>query len=510
MPAIKGPFLFDDEHFIQKNEYVLQGKIKKIYSSSVTEGAGIKGNFYRPNQQVVYAFLNKMVGLNSIWFHLMNVCIHIVNAILLFTFFKSILSSIEVAFIGAGIFLIHPIHTEAVSYISGLADPLSLMFLLISLCSYHQIIVQKKIILKYGFFILTTVFVILALFTKENMVVIFPLLVWYYLYIRNFKKPGYSLEFFLLFVVGVLALSYVYLKFSVFNFSESLGLTTENNAYTKHLSLRISTFLNVFPNYIQMFFFPWHLHYEKPYVAFTNWVTYKAVISYIFGITLLYLCIKRHKYPIALFGLGFFILALLPFTGIIPLNAMYLEHWLYVPSIGAIISICFILLRYPIYKHPVLKWILVLFFILFSVRTFLRNQQWENIEAFYLNEINYLPSTRVYNNLAMYYSDNNKPHKAIQFYKKSIQLNDAFPQPHHNLGNVYLDMQEYNLALEEWKKALWIDPNFLYTWNALYHFFTENKEFKKAELIYQTIQYIRSGKNISNEQLMLLCNELKI
>ncbi len=56
-PALKGEFLLDDEHFIEKNQYVHELNVKKIYTSSVTEGAGKISNFYRPNQQLVYSIL---------------------------------------------------------------------------------------------------------------------------------------------------------------------------------------------------------------------------------------------------------------------------------------------------------------------------------------------------------------------------------------------------------------------------------------------------------------------
>ena len=45
--VLNGVFFFDDESLILENQYVKNFKVKEIYTSSITEGAGVVGNFYR-------------------------------------------------------------------------------------------------------------------------------------------------------------------------------------------------------------------------------------------------------------------------------------------------------------------------------------------------------------------------------------------------------------------------------------------------------------------------------
>ena len=100
--VLKGPFLFDDEHFIVKNVMIQSLKsIPDIYSSSVTEGAGISANFYRPNQQLMFAFLFQLFGLNALPYHLFSVLLHILNAFLLFKLINSIQFSRTASFVAA-------------------------------------------------------------------------------------------------------------------------------------------------------------------------------------------------------------------------------------------------------------------------------------------------------------------------------------------------------------------------------------------------------------------------
>ena len=63
--------------------------------------------------------LNYLTGkLNPFSYHLTNMLLHSVNSVLAFIFLCLFFKT-EAAFLGAGLFAAHPIHTEAVSWISG-------------------------------------------------------------------------------------------------------------------------------------------------------------------------------------------------------------------------------------------------------------------------------------------------------------------------------------------------------------------------------------------------------
>ena len=129
-PVLNGPFLFDDEFFIEKNQSVKEFKIKEIYTTGVTQGANVNGNFYRPNQQFAFAVISKIFGQKPLVFHAFSILCHALAAFLLFLFLAELTVSRNGSLIAAALFLLHPVQTEAVSYISGLADPLSGIFLL--------------------------------------------------------------------------------------------------------------------------------------------------------------------------------------------------------------------------------------------------------------------------------------------------------------------------------------------------------------------------------------------
>ena len=48
----------------------------------------------------------------------------------------------------------------------------------------------------------------------------------------------------------------------------------------------------------------------------------------------------------------------------------------------------------------------------------------------------------IHNNLGTAYKAQNNFLKAKKCYKEAIKLNDKFPEPHNNLGNLYIELNE--------------------------------------------------------------------
>ena len=230
-----------------------------------------------------------------------------------------------------------------------------------------------------------------------------------------------------------------------------------------------------------MIIFPWHLYYEKPYAAYDSALGFQSIISIIFllaGFASVIISVFKRNAKALLdisFGFMWFLIALLPVSGIIPVNSMYLEHWLYVPIIGVIFCLCALWenlgAKLPFGslapKFSVCLFIIIL--ILFSVRIMIRNTEWGDPVKFYENELRYTDSSaRIYNDLAMEKADLGDCEAAIPLYEKAISLNDSYPQTHHNLARCFVTLGKIDEALVEYKKALQIQPNFIYTLRDLY------------------------------------------
>src|SRR3989344_6038482 len=99
---------------------------------------------------------------------------------------------------------------------------------------------------------------------------------------------------------------------------------------------------------------PWHLYYERPYffISSITWQVIAGLAAIAAGIFIsLRSIIKRNGE--LFFGIGWTACAMVPFTGLVPLNAIYLEHWLYIPIVGLIFCLAYFSDRYQIFSREV-------------------------------------------------------------------------------------------------------------------------------------------------------------
>jgi protein O-mannosyl-transferase len=137
-------FLSDDFAQIGK---VLNGDLSVVWGTE-------HGGFFRPLFILSYAIDGYVWGARAFGFHLTNVLLHSLNAFLTFLFSAKLIQNLRlrpdariVVPIGAGsLFLLHPSHTEAVSWISGRADLLATFFCLLSLVLCLSYLQSKRVI----------------------------------------------------------------------------------------------------------------------------------------------------------------------------------------------------------------------------------------------------------------------------------------------------------------------------------------------------------------------------
>ena len=131
---INSYFLSDDFAQIGK---VLAGDLSVVWGKA-------HGGFFRPLFIFSYLIDTKIWGARPFGFHLTNIIFHSLNAFLTFKLARRMIEDLTLTAdtkkaisISAGaLFLLHPSHTEAVSWISGRADLIATFFCLASLLSY--------------------------------------------------------------------------------------------------------------------------------------------------------------------------------------------------------------------------------------------------------------------------------------------------------------------------------------------------------------------------------------
>ena len=490
-PALRGPFFFDDNIFIEHNVSVQNFDLKQIYTSSTTAGSGLSGdNFYRPNGQAIFALLTWLFGLSPLIFHFVNIALHATLGFLIFLFFSDLGLQRLYAILGSLLFLLHPIQTEAVSYISGISDPLLGLVLIGTLILFARGLEGGEgFSLKYWVSILLLTLV--GFFTKENFVILpaLMLVTLIYIYMKG-RAVNWKRGILVLITVSILTALYLWARFTIFNFTSDItggfAIPTFANVYTESLSIRLITFISIFYHYVWMLLVPIGLHYETPYVAYDTLSTFSGVFGFtlIFGGAYLALLSLSRRKGIFFFTYSWFFVALLPFSGIIPTNAMYLEHWLYVPIIGVVFFVVYALQisgeEFGASKSLFL-YVPVIVLCIYLSLTIYRNTDWADPIRFYQNELEYGGSARIYANLGLELANRGNCEQAIPYYRQAILISDQYPQTHHNLGRCLEDSGNTTEATAEYKRALEIDPNFSYSIERL-RLLEDGKEYGLAEV----------------------------
>lgn len=492
-PVLRGDYVFDDDTFIVNNQYVHDlNHVKQIYTHSTTDGAGVPdGNFYRPNQSLCHAVIYSIIGSGATPQHVFSVLVHLLNVCLLFVFLGLLGFANVPAFIAATIFAVHPINTEAVAYISGLGDPLSMLFVLCASISYLYYKKERKTY--YALFSLASVG--LALFTKESSMMLIAVLLLVEVYQQPQKLQIKKAEKLVLGMVLILCLGFLFLKFTVFNFTGNIALTHADNAYTQSLWVRFITFCTIFPRYMGMLVFPAYQYLEKPYAAYLSFeaLGFGGLMMLVAFAYLFYNSFKASR--TLMLGIGIFFAFLIPVSGIIPSNAIYLEHWLYLPFIGVSIIIAMGVQQANANAKKLIVILALLLVLIYSAKTMVRNSQWADAVKFYKNEIKYnKKSARIYNNLAMVLNDKKEYNSAINYYSLAISVYDVYPQTHHNLAQTYLHLNRVSDAIAEEYKALQLQPSFMYSLQSLYDIYSQLKDDKRAAEFSRYRVEVQEGK----------------
>ena len=116
-----------------------------------------------------FMFDYQLHGLNAGGYHLTNLILHILSALLLFWLFNRMTGAIWQSAFVAALFALHPLHVESVAWISERKDVLSAFFWMLTLCLYVYY-TEKPVIKRY---LLVVFSFVLALMSKP-MVVTLP------------------------------------------------------------------------------------------------------------------------------------------------------------------------------------------------------------------------------------------------------------------------------------------------------------------------------------------------
>jgi tetratricopeptide (TPR) repeat protein len=125
--ALHDGFVWDDTKQVLQNPYIRPGAPwLRLFTSDVWAfahpGGPAQNNYYRPLQMLTYRVTAQFFGFSAPPFHAVNLAFHLLATLLAYAVLYQLTRRFGAALAGAALFALHPIHTEAVTWVAGLPD----------------------------------------------------------------------------------------------------------------------------------------------------------------------------------------------------------------------------------------------------------------------------------------------------------------------------------------------------------------------------------------------------
>ncbi|MBM3205353.1 tetratricopeptide repeat protein [Candidatus Shapirobacteria bacterium] len=438
--SLNNEFLSDDIPAIKENK-----NIDNFYSYVLVTPL----NFIR---NALFFFVHKLFGLNPLFYRLVNVFFHLGSVFLVYIIL-SLLSNSFLALLTAGIFAVHPIEIESVTWITGGPHSQYSFFLLLAFLLYILAKYRPKPIKLYVFSSLSFA---LALTTTEKSLILPFIILSFELAFGSLKQNWRKLiPYFSLMTIMVF---YIFSLGALFSRLSAL----ETQYYQRTGSLN-NPFLQIpvaLISYIRLIIWPDKLTLYHSEMTFPQGVYALMVFLTLVLFALIFWTYKKNRQ--IFFWLSFFVIALLPMLTPFRIGWVVAERYVYLGSIGIIFLIA--LAIYQIGKYAQKRIIsLIIFAVLilaFSTRTVLRNFDWKSQDTLWVSAAKISPSSHQnHNNLGDLYARQGNYEKAIEEFQTAIQLKPDYGDAYHNLANIYHQVNRDDLALENYQKALEFNHN---------------------------------------------------
>lgn len=495
--SLANGFVYDDDAQVLENAFVQNPRLwSRIFTGSVWSFWGLHTNFYRPLQFLCYWVMFRLAGPNPAAFHLFQLLLYAASVVLVYLLGRRLLEDRLVAFLGALLWAMHPLHVEAVAWISALPDVAYGFFYLLALLLFLR--AEKAANGRWRGHTLAALAFLGALLFKE-MALSFPLLLlayWFFLPTRE-SRLSRAVHF----IPYVLAVgAYVTIRAAALGY---FSLAAYLGKITPRL---VETSLGLLGEHGRLFIWPAELNTFRTFELEPSlrspwpWLTLFVVLGTLW---------VRKREPLLSFLLLWWPVVLLPCLDIRQLSSpLVADRFSYLPSAGLCLGISFLLLSRLPQWVPRLRLAtlvipgLVLVMILWGVKTVRTIPNWRDDEvltsyslqqsphaallhiaqaqtlqlrygeldaaarefetALRLNAASHQPLASViydaYLGLGVIAQQRGRTAEALSYYQKAVQVLPRRGPAYDFLGSFYFPREDYAKAAEYFAQAVHANP----------------------------------------------------
>lgn len=438
----------------------------------------------RPDRAGYFA-QSAQVTLRRVSYHVTNIAIHCLSAMVLFGLMRRTLlldripdrlrqASLPLAFAVALLWALHPLQTGSVTYMIQRAESMMGLFYLLTLYCALRGHLAGSARARCVWYVTAAAACALGMMTKEVMFTA-PLMVLLYdavfFRLRGGLRP-------VLYAGVAMTWAILFYLVSLDPRGHSVGFTL-SSAMTWWDYLQAQGW--TVARYLRLAVFPVGMSFDYPTEPrmmpmwhFPEAAPYAAVVVGLLALTVLAFVLRR---PLLGFLGAWFFLILGPTSSVLPITTeVVAEHRMYLPSIAivaaAVLGVYALIewgLRRLVKGQAVLRWALMLAgfglvieaALLLGFQTVQRNRQYESEISIWSDALDHFPqNARAHNNLGIYLFWSSKPVEATQHLLLAIENTPEgkYPDAHNNLGVVLAQAGKWDEAIEHYRLALKYQP----------------------------------------------------
>lgn len=455
----------DDGTQILKNPYVHSLRhLGRIFSTNVWSYLGTQTvtNYYRPLMTSGFLVCYKIFGPAAYGFHLASVALHAAVVATVFAVTRRLAADRSLAFAAAVVFALHPVHTEAVAWISAVTELEVTLFYLIAFWFFLEA-ARAEGTASFGATLGMTASYALALLSKEQALTLPVVALTYEHFYRDDRKETTRAQKVARYgVLWLLGAGYVLLRIHFLGGFAPLA-QRPRLAWLEALLAAIALLAQYVSKLV------WPVHFLAFYLfpedvgALTPWIIAGAV-ALVLGAGLFVRLLKWNR--VTSFGAVWLLLTLAPVLNARWMaNYVFAERYLYLPSVG----FCWILAwawtscwrRFEGQQgRRAMVGVGLVTAGLCAVRIAARNRDWRDDVTLYTRTLEVTPqSPRVMDALGLAYWREGRLDAAELEWRAVLASHPEMPSPWNYLGVVLAEKKQYAEAVRCFQRALELVPS---------------------------------------------------
>jgi tetratricopeptide (TPR) repeat protein len=451
-PAWHGGFIWDDDRYVANNHLLTAPDgLRRIWFSLDAPSQ------YFPLTYTLLRMERLLWDLNPAGYHLVNLLLHIANALLV----GIILSRLQVrgSWLASGIFALHPVQVESVAWISELKNVLMGFFFLLTVLTWMEYVdrEQKR---RLSLYIAALLFYSLALAAKSTACTLPAALLLILWWKRRpiTRKAILEIAPFVLLAVGVGLIAVWWEKYH-----QGTRVLVSLSPMERLLIASRGIWF-----YLSKIFWPSNLTFIYPQwdIRVSDSTAYVWLILTGVAAAVIYFSRRFLGRSLEVAAL-FFVATLSPLLGFIMLYTFrytfVADHYQYLACIGPIAAAVsgLTIMDQKIRNGRWIGWGGGLAIaVCLSVLTYRQSAMYRDLETLWRTTIAKDPKSWVaYNNLGVVAQEKGNIDDAIDKYELALRFHENYPEARYNLGSALLLKGDADQAMQQCEQALRLQPN---------------------------------------------------